>query len=257
MARRCARDNLVIMNEIYPQELEPDSSAARQLATLRQELEALAATSQEADESRDAIESLLAGLAKVEKQFNRAGKELYRANVQTGERDVLDEHVVALGIQNEQLQQQLLQAHAQTRQSSGASLAKVLLPALDGLDESLAAGDALMQQARPHGFWRRLTSIFTGGASSKPVFIPADAAAAWLQGTALAHSRLLDSLAQRGVTRIESLGQQFDPLLHHAVESVPASAAQPAGTIVEERRCGYRIGENVERYAEVVVAKED
>jgi molecular chaperone GrpE len=51
-----------------------------------------------------------------------------------------------------------------------------------------------------------------------------------------------------------TLGEPFDPQLHLAFKTAPA-LAHASGTIVEEVRAGYRMGDTVLRYAEVVVAK--
>jgi molecular chaperone GrpE len=82
-----------------------------------------------------------------------------------------------------------------------------------------------------------------------------EAQAAWLEGLKLVQERLLDVLAAEGVRPIEVEGDPFDPHLHVAVETVPATDTTAPGTIVRELRRGYLTGETVVRYAEVVVAR--
>jgi molecular chaperone GrpE len=82
-----------------------------------------------------------------------------------------------------------------------------------------------------------------------------EAIAAWLEGLEFVRDRLLDVLSAEGVRPIETDGETFDPHLHVAVEATPASDEQPAGSIAQETRRGYRIGDAVLRYAEVVVAR--
>ena len=75
-----------------------------------------------------------------------------------------------------------------------------------------------------------------------------------VQGVALVRQQFLSTLEGFGVTRIETLGQPFDPASHEAVTTVAASDAVPAGRVVGVIRPGYLIGEEVLRPAQVAVA---
>lgn len=67
--------------------------------------------------------------------------------------------------------------------------------------------------------------------------------------------RLFDDTAQRiGLTRIEAVGQRFDPAVHDAFQQVETNE-QPPGTIVAEYQTGYRLGDKLLRPAMVVVAR--
>ena len=74
------------------------------------------------------------------------------------------------------------------------------------------------------------------------------------EGFLIVHERLLSILKKWDVTPIESVGQPFVPHLHQAVDTVNA-AEVPENAIVEEQRRGYLRGNEVLRYAEVVVAR--
>ncbi len=74
------------------------------------------------------------------------------------------------------------------------------------------------------------------------------------EGFLIVHERLLSILKKWDVTPIESVGQPFVPHLHQAVDTVYA-AEVPENAIVEEQRRGYLRGNEVLRYAEVVVAR--
>ena len=76
-----------------------------------------------------------------------------------------------------------------------------------------------------------------------------------LQGVDLVRRQFLSKLDGLGVTRIATAGEQFDPLLHEAVTTVPAASPDQDGTIVGIVRHGYRIGGDVLRPAAVAVAK--
>jgi molecular chaperone GrpE len=76
-----------------------------------------------------------------------------------------------------------------------------------------------------------------------------------LQGVDLVRQQFLAKLDGFGVHRIESDGRVFDPLVHEAVTTVPASDALPDGTIAGVVRQGYLIKDEVLRPALVAVAK--
>lgn len=79
-------------------------------------------------------------------------------------------------------------------------------------------------------------------------------AAAYRQGVELIYKHLQDLLARRGVTTVETVGQQFDPHVHQAItyESSPGHAE---GVVIEEVRRGYKHGDRLLRPAMVKVAK--
>lgn len=112
----------------------------------------------------------------------------------------------------------------QERRYAHAGLALDLLPALDNLDRATRAA----QQAGETG----------------PL----------VQGVALVQSQFLDLLRRHGVTRIEAVGQPFDPNLHRAVTEQP-SADVPPGHVVQVLEQGFMIHDRVLRPASVVVAK--
>jgi molecular chaperone GrpE len=76
-----------------------------------------------------------------------------------------------------------------------------------------------------------------------------------LQGVEMVRRQFLAKLEGFGVKRIESQGQRFNPSLHEAVSTVPASTPEQDDTIVGVIRHGYRIGDDVLRPASVAVAK--
>lgn len=101
-------------------------------------------------------------------------------------------------------------------------LAHDLLPVLDNLDRALAAA----KQAGETG----------------PL----------VQGVNMVQSQLLDLLRRHGVTRLEALGQPFDPNLHQAVMQQPSE--QPPNTVIQVLEDGYKIHDRVLRPARVVVS---
>lgn len=73
------------------------------------------------------------------------------------------------------------------------------------------------------------------------------------QGVVLVHGQLLDALKRHGITRMDALGQPFDPHLHQGVMQLP-SADQPAGTVLQILEQGFTIHDRVLRPASVVIS---
>src|SRR5207248_3356037 len=74
-----------------------------------------------------------------------------------------------------------------------------------------------------------------------------------LRASAQEHDQFLALLQRHGITRIDPMGQQFDPNLHQAVMKRTA-ADRPPNTIVEVLEHGYTIHDRVLRPARVVVS---
>ncbi|MBI2833778.1 MAG: nucleotide exchange factor GrpE [Acidobacteria bacterium] len=78
---------------------------------------------------------------------------------------------------------------------------------------------------------------------------------ALLQGVEMVRRQFLSTLEGLNVTRIESLGDVFDPERHEAVATVQTDDPAMDGTIVGVITHGYAIGSEVLRPAVVAVAK--
>lgn len=61
------------------------------------------------------------------------------------------------------------------------------------------------------------------------------------------------NLDKAGVSPIEAKGQPFDPNLHEAVAHLP-SLEHPDGSIIEETRKGYKLGNYILRASQVIVS---
>jgi molecular chaperone GrpE len=90
--------------------------------------------------------------------------------------------------------------------------------------------------------------------------VPADAAAqdpalkSFLEGVELTERELLNMMEKHGVTKLEPLGQRFDPNQQQAMYEVPTTEV-PDGTVMEVMQAGYTIGDRVLRPALVAVSK--
>src|SRR4029077_16437841 len=75
-----------------------------------------------------------------------------------------------------------------------------------------------------------------------------------LQGVELTESELINVLEKHGVTKVEPLGQKFDPNRHQAMYEIE-DASVPSGSVIQVMQAGYLIGERVLRPALVAVSK--
>ena len=73
-------------------------------------------------------------------------------------------------------------------------------------------------------------------------------------GVEMTNRELLNVFERHGITRIDPLGEKFDPHYHQAMFEVPTNE-EPPGTVVQVMQAGFKIGERVLRPAMVGVAK--
>ena len=66
---------------------------------------------------------------------------------------------------------------------------------------------------------------------------------------------LRQALKEEGIEEIPAEGAMFDPNLHQAVQTVPASDETPADTIVTVLQKGYKLHDRVLRASMVIVAQ--
>jgi len=168
----------------------------------------------------------------LDKQIKRLSKELYRWNTLV-ESQTEQTRTALEGTQN------ALAALSRERAASSKSdgkLIKALFSVLDNVEIALASGMAQIEVLR----------------ESTPE--AAAMLAAWLEGQRLLLERLLTLLEAEGVKPIATIGLPFDPYRHIAIKTDydPSKAAQ---IILAEERRGYSRGEDVLRFAEVVVNK--
>lgn len=213
---------------------------------------------EDADVLRDVIAQGLAGL---EKQFNRAGREQFKTNTlfeaqqaQTGETLEL---LRAAQARQEAESVVMRDRNRASLETLRLQMASELLPVLDGLEEALVAGWRL-EQTPPAPARPPRAGLFRWSAAPAPTRSETalrEAVLAWLAGLELVRERMLEWLAAQEVMPLTTIGRPYDPQQQVAVEVVPAGPDCPPGTVVAEVRRGYRSGDQVLRYAEVTVAR--
>jgi molecular chaperone GrpE len=73
-------------------------------------------------------------------------------------------------------------------------------------------------------------------------------------GVEMTNRELLNVFERHGITRIDPIGEKFDPHYHQAMFEVPTNE-DPPGTVVQVMQAGFKIGERILRPALVGVAK--
>ncbi len=75
------------------------------------------------------------------------------------------------------------------------------------------------------------------------------------EGTKLVFHKLRNTLEQKGVKQMESMGKEFDPELHEAITEIPAPDEEQQGKIMDVVQEGYYLNNKLIRHAKVVVGK--
>ncbi|MCH2348537.1 MAG: nucleotide exchange factor GrpE [Candidatus Poseidoniales archaeon] len=78
-----------------------------------------------------------------------------------------------------------------------------------------------------------------------------------VQGISLTRQSFCAALEAEGITVIEAAGKKFDPNLHEAITTLPASEEHPAGVVIDVLETGYMLHDRVLRPARVVVTSSD
>ena len=109
-------------------------------------------------------------------------------------------------------------------ESGGSDVWKAILPVLDDMERAIAASE-----------------------KSEDI-------AALREGEKLIYNKFVDIMRQKGVVEIEALDKEFDADLHEAVARF-AAGEEKSGKVIDVIQRGYKQGEQVLRYAKVVVGE--
>ena len=109
-------------------------------------------------------------------------------------------------------------------ESGGSDVWKSVLPVLDDMERAIAASE-----------------------KSEDI-------SALREGEKLIYNKFIDIMRQKGVVEIEALDKEFDADLHEAVARF-AAGEEKSGKVIDVVQRGYKQGEQVLRYAKVVVGE--
>jgi len=73
------------------------------------------------------------------------------------------------------------------------------------------------------------------------------------EGVNLIQNKLKNTLTQKGLKEMESIGNPFDPELHEAITNIPAPTEEWKGKVIDEMEKGYYLNDKVVRFAKVIV----
>ncbi len=76
----------------------------------------------------------------------------------------------------------------------------------------------------------------------------------FIEGLKIIHGQLLNCLEKYGVKKVETVGQEFDPNIHEAIQSVESSEHE-SNKVVEEFEKGYLLNDRLLKAAKVSVSK--
>ena len=76
---------------------------------------------------------------------------------------------------------------------------------------------------------------------------------AFIEGVRMVHERLTQILARHHCTRIEAVGQAFDPNVHESIAQMPSDDV-PANSVMYESQIGFKLYDRVVRPTQVVIS---
>lgn len=75
------------------------------------------------------------------------------------------------------------------------------------------------------------------------------------EGVTLVYNKLYSTLTGKGLSKMESNNEVFDPELHEAISEIPVPEEEMKGTVIDTVEQGYYLNDKIIRYAKVVVGK--
>ena len=75
------------------------------------------------------------------------------------------------------------------------------------------------------------------------------------EGVMLVYNKLYSTLQNKGLSKMDTDNEVFDPELHEAISEIPAPNNDLKGKIIDTIEQGYYLNEKIIRHAKVVVGK--
>ena len=75
------------------------------------------------------------------------------------------------------------------------------------------------------------------------------------EGVLLVYNKLNTILNNKGLKKMESTGEVFDPELHEAITKIPAPSEDMKGKIIDTIESGFYLNDKIIRHAKVVVGE--
>jgi molecular chaperone GrpE len=168
----------------------------------------------EASVTEENITALRSELASLREQLETKGEEA-KTNY---------DRLLRQAAELENFKKRIIREREESIRFANESLLKDLLPVIDNLERAVAHAQ--------------------GGGNGKPL----------VEGVEMVIRGLLDVFNKHGVTRIDAVGQPFDPVKHEAMAQVETEDHEP-NTVIEEHHKGYLLHSRLLRPALVSVSK--
>lgn len=78
---------------------------------------------------------------------------------------------------------------------------------------------------------------------------------AFSEGVLLVYNKLNTILNNKGLKKMESTGEVFDPELHEAITKIPAPSDEMKGKVIDTIESGFYLNDKIIRHAKVVVGE--
>jgi molecular chaperone GrpE len=75
------------------------------------------------------------------------------------------------------------------------------------------------------------------------------------EGVLLVYNKLNTILNNKGLKKMESTGEPFDPELHEAITKIPAPSEEMKGKVIDTIESGFYLNDKIIRHAKVVVGE--
>jgi len=75
------------------------------------------------------------------------------------------------------------------------------------------------------------------------------------EGVLLVYNKLNSILNAKGLKKMESTGEVFDPELHEAITKIPAPSDEMKGKVIDTIESGFYLNDKIIRHAKVVVGE--
>ncbi|MBS3820533.1 MAG: nucleotide exchange factor GrpE [Planctomycetes bacterium] len=147
------------------------------------------------------------------------------AEIETDSAEDLHARLQRLAADYQNFKKRAAKEKAQAREFANESLLKELLPVIDDMERALAAARQNHDENDP-----------------------------FLQGMQLVHDKTIEVLGRFGLTRIDAVGQPFDPDRHAAMMQEASETVEPM-TVLREVQTGYDLKGRTLRPTGVVVSK--
>lgn len=177
---------------------------------------------------------------------------------------------------NEELQAQQTEEHEEAIEDSGVSEVKAEMTELDTTKAELSEMEdkflraraeianmsnrfknerELLVRYRSQDLGKKLLPSIDNLERAMAIEVDDEQGASLKKGISMVLESVQSALKEEGIEEIPAIGEAFDPNLHQAVQTIPASDETPADTIVEVLQKGYKLHERVLRASMVVVAQ--